>query len=121
MSPAGGGAGGGLDSPIASTIFSIPCITPLIFFNTSSSVSSAFGFSRIVFVFLFHPLDPPPAGDSCLPRFRWVLCRCVSHERHGQTKFVHPTQPNRLTYLCPLSPSVRRTVGGIRISQRSFD
>src|SRR3989337_2236101 len=35
MSPAGGGTGGGLDSPIASTTFSILCITPLIFFNTS--------------------------------------------------------------------------------------
>ena len=61
MSPAGGGAGGGPDSPIASTVFSI---------------------SRIVFVFLFHPLDPPPAGDSHLPRFRWILYRCVSQESH---------------------------------------
>ena len=41
MSPAGWGAGGGPDSPIASTIFSILCITPLIFL----------------------PLYPPPEGD----------------------------------------------------------
>src|SRR3972149_10737657 len=113
MSPAGGGVGGGLDCPIASTIFSIlfpqaslcfrHFLTQVVCKRSQPFVVGViFGF--IGFWFFPHcfrvplpPPTPPPAGDSYLPRFRWILYRCVSQERYGQTKFVHATQPNRLT------------------------
>ena len=125
MSPAGGGAGGGLDNPIASTyhlfnpLYNTAYILQYIFPQASLCFRHfltqvvckwlqpfvvgviigfiGFWFFPHCFPVPFPPPAPPPAGDSGQPRFQWILCRCVSQERHGQTKFVHATQPNRLT------------------------
>src|SRR3990170_2225723 len=117
MSPAGGGAGGGLDNPIASTyhlfnpLYNTAHILQYIFPQASlcfrhfltqvvckwlqpfvvGVIIDFIGFWFFPHCFRVpfpppapppagdsHPLDPPPAGDSYLPRFPWILCRCVS-------------------------------------------
>ena len=45
----------------------------------------------------FPPPAPPPSGDSGQPRFQWILCRCVSQERHGQTIPVQDIQGHGLS------------------------
>src|SRR3972149_1963250 len=118
LSPAGGGEGGGPDSSIASTIFSILCITGHI--STGKPLLSSFSYAgclqTVITVccrrnYWFHRLLVFPALFSCSfstplhPRQRGTVvshvssgfCRCVSQERHGQTIPVQDIQGHGLS------------------------
>src|SRR3990167_6207690 len=111
MSPAGGGAGGGPDSQIASTIFSIFSYAGCLQTVATVCCRRNYWFHRLlVFPALFScsfstPCTPASGGQLpatfpvdfvplCVARKAWTNDPC---SRHTGTWFVHATQPNRLT------------------------